>query len=281
MTEFNRKESTKTVGELYPVLLSKDGQVIDGFHRLEDNPNWKTETLENINSEEKLLLARAISNWHRREVPRKEKEEWINGLAKIYKEQGMADPLAAIIASETGLAERTVRSYLSSEYKQEAQARTAPRPQLRVPASQAIKSQVGGEYGESLVERHREEVRKEALTDPEFIAKAASKIVEIPIETIIEATFEKPDPLTPEQVKEIKGAYKETQDKVEVMRKRPEIQERAKWFKMWSGMGNILSVLEFIFCPVCGKSAPTHLTFKCHPENNMSQINELVKEKLE
>ena len=94
MTEFNRRESAKTVGELYPVLLSKDGQVIDGFHRLEDKPGWKTETLEHIDSEEKLLLARAISNWHRREVPREEKEKWINGLAKTYQEQGLMAPHA-------------------------------------------------------------------------------------------------------------------------------------------------------------------------------------------
>jgi len=161
MSEFNRRESTKTVGELYPVLLSKDGKVIDGFHRLEDNPDWKTETLQHIDSEEKLLLARAISNWHRREVPRSEKEEWINGLAKIYKEQGVAAPLAAKIASETGLAHRTIMDYLSDEYKDESKARTDPRPERRVPASQRIETELGPEY----VKRHREEVRQEIVEE--------------------------------------------------------------------------------------------------------------------
>ncbi|GAH00732.1 unnamed protein product, partial [marine sediment metagenome] len=79
----------KSVGQLYPILLSKDGLVIDGHHRQEAEGDWRTETLDHIDSEEKVILARAISNWHRRQIPREDKIEWINGLARIYLAEGL------------------------------------------------------------------------------------------------------------------------------------------------------------------------------------------------
>ncbi|GAG81115.1 unnamed protein product, partial [marine sediment metagenome] len=83
------KKPVNSVGQLYPVLLAKDGQIIDGFHRREEDPGWRTETLEHIDSEEKLLLARAISNWHRRSISKEEKIAWINGLAQLYLDSGL------------------------------------------------------------------------------------------------------------------------------------------------------------------------------------------------
>lgn len=179
MTEFNRKESTKSVGQLYPVLLSKDGQVIDGFHRLEDNPGWKTETLDHIDSEEKLLLARAISNWHRREVPRSEKGEWINGLAKLYKEQGyklqtefpFANEIKRKIMNETGLSDDTVKDYLLDEFKQKS-TRPSSSYKPKVSASQRIETALGPEY----VKRHREEIRQEIAE--EVKAEVKKEVVE-------------------------------------------------------------------------------------------------------
>jgi predicted transcriptional regulator len=58
-----------------------------------------------------------------------EKEEWINGLAEIYHEQGykisahthVGQPINEIvnkIAEVTGLTEKTVRTYLQGAYKQ-------------------------------------------------------------------------------------------------------------------------------------------------------------------
>ena len=76
--EFDLAESKKFIGQLYPVLLSKDEKVIDGYHRLDVDPEWRTEVLKHIDTEEKILLARCIANWHRRVVSRSEKEVWLN-----------------------------------------------------------------------------------------------------------------------------------------------------------------------------------------------------------
>lgn len=179
--EYDLKGSEK-VGQLYPVLVDADGNVIDGFHRLDADPNWRKEKLENIDSEEKLLLARCISNWHRRKVSREEKEEWINGLAKIYKKQGLTvkgkrkgsagrapNEIRDKIAEITGLHHDTVHAYLNSRYKQETPKDVVPIP--RVPASQVIETQFEHHkegYGRQLVERHREEVKEELKHDRDF-----------------------------------------------------------------------------------------------------------------
>jgi hypothetical protein len=72
VSEYDLKESESTVGQLYPVLLSKDGKVIDGFHRLEADKNWKKMKINEIDTEEKLLLARLVANFHRRNNSRGE-----------------------------------------------------------------------------------------------------------------------------------------------------------------------------------------------------------------
>ena len=113
----------------------------------------------------KLLLARAISNWHRRPIGRAEKEKWINGLAKIYQEQGVATGGVAMkIAEETGLHQNTVREYLDIKYKDKTQSERAsiPRPEQRIPASQRIETELGRDY----VERHKEEVLEKELNNP-------------------------------------------------------------------------------------------------------------------
>ena len=75
------------------------------------------------------MLARLIANFHRRQVSREEKEEWINGLAKIYREQGLRvssikrdgieNQIKHKIMETTGLSEVTISRYLHEEFKQE------------------------------------------------------------------------------------------------------------------------------------------------------------------
>jgi len=161
--EYDLKQSEGTIGQLYPILEAKDGDIIDGLHRERADKNWKRLRLEHIDTEEKKLTARLVANFHRRQVSRGEKEKWINGLAKIYKKQGLkvrrhrTNEILDKIAQVTGLATDTVREYVTGEFKQIEQARPQQKP--RVPASQAIVTATGNEeYGKRLVERHREEV---------------------------------------------------------------------------------------------------------------------------
>ena len=181
--EYNLRDSTKTVGELYPVLLAKDGSVIDGRHRREGDPFWRTETLEHIDTEDKILLARAVANWHRRQVSREEKGVWINGLASIYQEQGLkvygpnrTNEITTKLMEELGVVRQTVLTYLDPEYKQTGKGGNQGGP--RVPASQAIEkmAQHHPRYASDIVGRHREEVKKELLNDPDFQAEVIQKV---------------------------------------------------------------------------------------------------------
>jgi hypothetical protein len=202
MSEYDLRKSEK-IGQLYPVIVDAKGNIIDGFHRLEADPNWRRERIKEIDTEEKLLVARCVSNWHRRQVSREEKEEWLNGLAKIYKKQGLKvsekdssaqgrNEIIAKIHEVTGLNPTSVREYLRSEFKQEPTYIVEDKP--RVPASHAILSKFGKdqkEYGEQLIKRHREEViaeekpkivnevKSELLNSPEFIREAIERAPEL------------------------------------------------------------------------------------------------------
>jgi hypothetical protein len=169
--EFDLKKSEK-IGQLYPVLVDAKGNIIDGFHRLEADPNWRKEKIPEIDTEEKLLVARAVSNWHRRQVSREEKESWINALAEIYQKQGlkvrnekMENEIVRKISAVTTLHIVTVEAYLLSNFKQAYSS--TPKREPRVPASQAIQSAIKGishgdeRYAKQLVERHRIEVEEE------------------------------------------------------------------------------------------------------------------------
>lgn len=200
--EYDIEKSKSKVGELYPVLLAADGTVIDGNHR---GKGWKTEVLEHIDTEEKKILARTISNWHRRVIPRKEKEFWINSLAKIYQEQGYQvsahnpsgqyrNEIKDKIIEETGLSENTVLNYLSKEFKQ--QKDIPPKAEHRVPASQRIETTLGSEY----VERHKEEVKEELREELEQEIKE-----EIGFKYDIPELLEEPEPkqMDEQEIKEI------------------------------------------------------------------------------
>ncbi|GAI38323.1 unnamed protein product [marine sediment metagenome] len=105
--EYSLKESAEAIGQLRPVILSKDGWVVDGIHRIRADPEWRTERHESIDTEEKKWIARAHANLARRTVGREEKREIINNLAKIYEEQGL------IVARESIAVNG--RSYLKNE----------------------------------------------------------------------------------------------------------------------------------------------------------------------
>ena len=62
------RASSKRVGRLYPILLDRHGNIIDGLHRFEADGNWPMIVLENIETVKEKLVARLISNVCRRHV---------------------------------------------------------------------------------------------------------------------------------------------------------------------------------------------------------------------
>ena len=74
----------KSVKALYPVLEDAHGNIIDGFHRLEADPEWPRKTLEHIKTPTQLVVARINANYHRK-IPEEERRKQIAELAKKWK----------------------------------------------------------------------------------------------------------------------------------------------------------------------------------------------------
>ena len=117
--EYDLRKSAEKVGELYPILVAKTGETIDGFHRENAKASWRREVREDIDTPEKVLKARLIANLHRRTVPASETRGWINDLAEIaVNEHGVVPgEISGWVAEETGYDRDTVLPYLNSKFK--------------------------------------------------------------------------------------------------------------------------------------------------------------------
>jgi hypothetical protein len=122
--EFDQlKFSSKTIGQLYPVLVDHHGNIIDGEHRLKANKNWKKIKLDHITTEKDRLLAKIISNNVRRNVSAREKNELLGMLGEIFLEKGVEPgQIAYKIAEESGMSYRWVIKYLPDEFKDKLQS---------------------------------------------------------------------------------------------------------------------------------------------------------------
>ena len=262
MSEYDLKKSEK-IGQLYPVLVDAKGKVIDGFHRLEANPNWRTEKLLGIDTEEKLLVARCVANWHRRQVSREEKEEWINGLARIYKKQGLdvygtrkgsagAPPNEILdkIVEVTGLSRDTVKEYLLDRFKQESRGgwtEETPRP---VPASQRIETTLGKDY----VERHRKEIEQELR--PKIEREVREKIVEEEIKPTIKEELSRDTEFIIESIEKTPEVLSKLPEET-IKRARKMVEPSTK--EMGVKEGIIYTVGDYE-CPHCKR----HYVVKCN-----------------
>jgi hypothetical protein len=202
--EYDLKASTKEIGQLYPVLKAKDGEILDGFHRTQSDPSWKTVVLENIDSEEKKLLARLVANFHRRQIPRGEKTIWINSLAELYQKEGLRvegkrgkgqgpNEIVQRICLRTGIAWRTVMEYLHPCFKQENYRRTEPgQHQVRSSPRDIIMNALGSrdpEWAETVVQRFQEEHEKELLNSPLFRKKILDSMPKVNVRPVRPASL--------------------------------------------------------------------------------------------
>jgi len=120
------KASSERVGRLYPVLLDRHGNVIDGQHRLAADESWPKIRLETVETEKERLLARLISNVCRRYVPPREKAEILERLGEIYLQEGIEPgKVSHKIAEETGMSYQWVMKYLPEKFKEHLQSERA------------------------------------------------------------------------------------------------------------------------------------------------------------
>jgi hypothetical protein len=176
------KLSSKRIGRLYPILLDRHRNIIDGEHRKAADENWPKIVLEHIKTEEDRLLARLISNACRRSVSAGEKREILGKLGEIYLKQGVhLGKIANKIARETGMSYRWAMKYLPDNLKE--------RPGLGGP-SNIVK------FGKSKVAHSATEEYNFLLSDPQekiIIVKnyTNTKFVNIILEKHYYVRFEK------------------------------------------------------------------------------------------
>lgn len=120
MSGYDLKKSKESLGKLYPVLLDAHGNLIDGSHRLEVDPNWGALRLKHIRTEEDRLAARIAANICRRTVDRLEREAQLRVLAETLVAKGFSkESIIPVICEKTGLSDRYVRELLPFVYKRE------------------------------------------------------------------------------------------------------------------------------------------------------------------
>jgi site-specific DNA-cytosine methylase len=92
--------------EIYPVIKTKDGEILDGFHRKAANPKWKEVIVDVKDPIEKVKIMME-SNMNRRDVKIEEKQNWVKIIEEELKKQGKpygTRPIAEIL----GISNKTI-----------------------------------------------------------------------------------------------------------------------------------------------------------------------------
>jgi hypothetical protein len=113
--EYDLAKSSKKLGKLYPILKDKKGNIIDGFHRQNADPDWPSITVDTVDDPIKLELARLAVNYCRRAIP---KTEFDNHIAFLVKNGLKPEE----IAEETGIHISTIFRHMPQELKPKGEA---------------------------------------------------------------------------------------------------------------------------------------------------------------
>lgn len=117
--EYSLKGSTEVIGQLVPTIEDKFGEIIDGFHRIKDDPSWKSFNFKalNVDTPFKLAIARLVVNTNRRIVNAKEKTRLLTQIYEEFRKEQGDYPPTEMIAKWLGRTERWVLEYLPDKFK--------------------------------------------------------------------------------------------------------------------------------------------------------------------
>lgn len=104
-TKEGLKKSVEEIGQIYPVLVDKKGNIIDGFHRKSVDPDWKEQIIDT--DDPLTILQIRVHTQYRRDVPKKEKQEWIVRARQILRERELTGTQKEI-ASHLGMSQQWV-----------------------------------------------------------------------------------------------------------------------------------------------------------------------------
>lgn len=156
--EYDLAESEKAIGQLRAVVKDAEGRVVDGKHRLEKNPEWRTEVWQNLQTEEDYWTTRAHLNFTRRNAheAKAEKKTIVDSLAAYYEGQGLNvagrqrladgkgapvnEVLEAVIKALKGaISESWIRHNIDPKYLQEQRKREEAPAERLVAEKQELK----------------------------------------------------------------------------------------------------------------------------------------------
>ena len=123
--EYFIAKSVQQIGYLYPILKDAHGNVIDGYHRLNIDPNWPVKKVEEVTDPVQLAIARLIANVCRRDIPAEEKTEWLRQIATLT---GWSPKE---IAANLPVSYTWVMKYLPDEFKERPGAGPSEYPVTR------------------------------------------------------------------------------------------------------------------------------------------------------
>lgn len=120
----NLKRSRNLLGELEPVLIDQNGNVIDGRHRLKAYPGWAAKTIQ-ISDRKSAIIYRLHKNF-RRDVSKDELRKLLDELALILKQEGIPqERIAREIVHLSPYSESYTLSLLSKKYKEPKSVKAA------------------------------------------------------------------------------------------------------------------------------------------------------------
>lgn len=233
--DYDLKKSEVLVGQLYPALIAKDGRVIDGLHRLEENEDWRVEIREDVDTPYKYFAARLISNRFRRGMDASEIKRYVNEMAEILYEEGLRAPdIVKKVTQDIGWkSDRTAQLYLDDKYKLETRpkGRTIPDRSQESPKPVYTLADAKNELGDDKVEAIIHQVKNDLQNDPEFTIEVLKKAPEVlTVERkprVISEGFYKPV-LTENQASEFRRMNDDMTSQLKAIGQNPVVVERKK-----------------------------------------------------
>jgi hypothetical protein len=118
------KRSRELVGELEPVYITPEGEVIDGRHRLKAYPGWKTQVIQAADIDK--IIQRLHRNIHRKPTKQELKQIMIQ-LALTFEKAGVPKTeLIDKIKQHLPFSEDYIRSLLPAKFKREYKKKEKP-----------------------------------------------------------------------------------------------------------------------------------------------------------
>jgi hypothetical protein len=118
------KRSREQIGELEPVLVTADGDVLDGKHRLKAYPGWKTQVVQVEDA--RKIIERVHRNIHRK-MSQSEIKQAVLQLAVAFEKAGVPkDQLVDKIREALPFSESHIRKLLPAKYKREYKPKEKP-----------------------------------------------------------------------------------------------------------------------------------------------------------